>query len=87
MGYDDKRYALQRYNDTNEIHIFECVKKSDDLWYPRTKCVCGQGKRGHFDMLSKNVLDEGAMRLECAKIGRAVCGNCVATLYTTYSDD
>ena len=27
--------------------------------------------------------DESTMRFLCAKVGRKVCGQCVATLYTT----
>jgi len=82
-----KLYTLIKRKDTEELHLFNSdIQESDNKCYrleEHSMCRAMQRNEGE-----KNAIfackDEIETRTESAKIGRAVCGNCIAQLYTTY---
>ena len=92
-------YALIKNKESEEYHIrkYKEVKNciTEKLTYipvsGYTECsehidekFSGELKTEYIDMKFYTYYDESAIRYLCAKIGRCVCGQCVATLYTTY---
>ena len=79
-----KVYTARKRKDTEEIHLFEGTMVA------LNKCTTGDvsacGGMGKSEGVATQFQCKGAKdaRLECARIGRAVCGTCVSTLYTTY---
>lgn len=83
---------------SGEYHIESCEKYlgQDDKYYIRkinTESECGERldsfsrEDEHFNPLknkNQKYFSEKEMRYACASLGRCVCGQCVATLYTTY---
>ena len=80
-------YTLKEHNTTGELHLFKGQITMTD---PELKCTSAQwsecGKMNKNDSAKNKFAcqKEDEARLKCAKIGRAVCGTCVSTLYTTY---
>lgn len=80
-------YTLKQNNDTEELHLFKGHITSPA---PKVKCTSAQWSecgRMNKDDSSGNKFaceEEEAARKKCANLGRAVCGTCVSTLYTTY---
>jgi hypothetical protein len=79
-----KAYTLKKMEDTDELHLFEgtfseepCTSGSNSLCRKMTK----NDSAGNVFMC----YPEDNARIECAKIGRKVCGVCISKLYTTYN--
>lgn len=80
-------YSLIEMKNTGELHLFEsgkslalgvCMKEKDS--------ICGRMTISDKVRIIFECKNEDDARLECAKIGRAVCGTCVSHLYATYDD-
>lgn len=76
-------------NYTGEIHIYQCHYNGRyDAYYAQSTCECSQASwQGGNRLEDSQVYNEKQMRRECAKIGRATCGRCVSTLYTTLTNE
>lgn len=76
--------------DINNMHIVNCMQKSDGTWSVTWACRCGQVKRkGKLwsNCNSSEIIKRATtLRNRVAEIENAgaetVCGRCVATLYT-----
>jgi len=76
-------YTLKMKKDTQEYHLFK-GKMTDKACTSSDTSICEKMSKSES---AKNVFackDENSARIECAKIGREVCGICVSHLYTTY---
>ena len=79
-----KAYTLKQKKETEELHLFE-----GEFSEPGK---CSSGATSICEMMAKadsagNVFackNEDDARIECAKLGRKVCGVCVSHLYATY---
>lgn len=75
-------YSL--YNNDSERHLYKTKRDAEGKCnVPTGRPECGRDLKavaGSYLFLCE---DEGGARTKCAAIGRSVCGNCVATLYTT----
>lgn len=76
-------YTLKKKNDTEEFHLFKgemtekgCTSINISI------CEMMQKKDSEKNIFACKT--ENDARIECAKIGREVCGVCVSNLYTTY---
>ena len=94
----NKYYALHKNNETEEYHIQEYKQiinslTGEKIYKPVSKyCNCSQFRDSSYTSALRMKYTDGklytyygeaAMRFLCAKVGRMVCGQCVATLYTT----
>lgn len=65
-----------------DTHIFEGVM-INGVWQPKTgKSLCGKVDYPAGKAFPQTPLDEDQARKEAARIGRPVCGQCVAALYS-----
>lgn len=92
-------YALVKNTESEEYHLRSYRKVVNDAtkevkYKSISDCSeCGEFidekftgalLKEHVDGKKYTYYDEGGMRFLCAKVGRKVCGKCVATLYTTH---
>lgn len=77
-------FTARKKNDTDEIHLFEGTMQPDGKCHTGARSVCERMARGEGVDMPFQCKDDTVARMECAKLGRAVCGTCVSTLYTTY---
>ncbi|WP_404380981.1 hypothetical protein [Caenispirillum salinarum] len=77
-------YTLKEMAETEELHLFEATPAPDGKCTPKPKSICGAMKKGDSVANKFACKDEDDARMECARIGRDVCGNCVRHLYATY---
>jgi len=81
---DKLAYSFFKFDDTDEIHIFE-GKFTPDNCTAKNSCICGKINRKDDNVqLIIKCLDEDEARNKAAELGRNVCGVCVSNLYTTY---
>ena len=74
-------YTLKQNPTTQEYHLFEATPNADNTCTPAGKSMCkAMDTRKGFKFACK---DEKEAFIECAKLGRAVCGNCMKELYGT----
>ena len=77
-------YSLIRKKNTDELHLFESTKNLDGSCNVKNNSIC---KAMTLDERIENKFScqpEDYSRVECARIGRKVCGICVSHLYETY---
>ena len=78
-------YTLKEDKDSGELHLFETTTDANNnTCTPKRKSIC---KKMIEKNKKKNIFEcrsEAKARIECASIGRRVCGNCVSHLYTSY---
>jgi hypothetical protein len=77
-------YCLKKRQDTEEKHLFKAVSNDDGTCSPENESIC---KKMNLKQKNEKVFScktEIDARLECAKIGRTVCGTCVSHLYESY---
>nr|WP_163503602.1 hypothetical protein [Halomonas socia] len=80
-------YTLKVNEDTGEQHLFKGEMLPRD---PKYKCssqrlsICEKMKKENSSGNKFGCLNEDEARIECAKIGREVCGTCVSHLYASY---
>lgn len=77
-------YTLKQKKNTDELHLFKGDMLDDGGCNSNYKSICQKMNRTESEKNIFQCKDENAARLECAKIGRQVCGICVSHLYTTY---
>ena len=76
-------YSLGK-SSSGEMHLFESRKAADGSCHTtQARSECSKVLRSDAQSWNFTCLSESDARMGCAKIGRSVCGNCVATLYTT----
>ncbi|MDP1978290.1 hypothetical protein [Undibacterium sp.] len=78
-----KAYTLKKDGDTDELHLFEGDMK-DKGCTSAPKSICKKMDRGENAANIFACYDENKARIECAVMGRAVCGVCVSHLYESY---
>lgn len=79
-------YSLIKKKETEELHLFESQKDVLGLCRKKSNSVCKAMNLSEKESILFECLSEKDVRLECAKIGRQVCGNCIKSLYATYSE-
>jgi hypothetical protein len=77
-------YSLKRDRETEELHLFRAVPTEENKCKPEEESICGKMQKSESIENKISCLPENEARLECAKIGRQVCGTCVSNLYSTY---
>lgn len=78
-------YTLMQKRKTEELHLFKGVDAKGNECTVGSKSLCKKMTSGESSKDIFECQDEQAARMECAREGRKVCGNCVSQLYTTYS--
>lgn len=73
-----KRYTLKQ-NHTGQYHLFEATKNSDGSCTSANKSMCT--KMDYIKESKFTCKDENNTFLECAKLKKEVCGNCMQELY------
>lgn len=82
-----KAYTLKRSGKTEELHLFEgdlTPNNKDHKCTSDTKSICEGMLKSDS---SGNVFackTEHDARMECAALGRKVCGVCISHLYASY---
>lgn len=76
------KYLLRRKKTTNEIHIF--ATNSPSLCDAVLMSQCNKISRDETENVHSFCASDSETRMQSANIGRPVCGQCVATLYTDY---
>lgn len=79
-----KTYTLKKHPETGQYHLFEGKMNPPGSEYKCTSesssiCEKMDHVKGHNKFACET--DEAQVRLECAKLGREVCGICVSSLY------
>ncbi|WP_415887532.1 hypothetical protein [Providencia rettgeri] len=79
-----KTYTLKKHPETGQYHLFEGKlnpENSDTKCTSESWSICEKMKwvSGHKGISCET--NEATVRLECAKIGRDVCGACISSLY------
>jgi hypothetical protein len=77
-------YTLKKKRDTNELHLFPGEMKNQDACTSQLKSICEKMTSSESVANRFTCYDEDAARIECAKIGRSVCGICISSLYASY---
>jgi len=75
-------YTLKRIKNTEELHLFKGEFTEEDCTAGQFS-LCGQISKDDSDGNIFACKTEEQARIECAKIGRKVCGTCVSNLYGT----
>ncbi|MDB9702878.1 hypothetical protein OAA86_02135 [Rhodospirillales bacterium] len=80
-------YNLKKQKESEEFHLFKAKYNNKDKCEADPKPICTKMRKGDAAGKDKfSCKNEDEARMECAREGRAVCGNCVIRLYTTYPD-
>lgn len=77
-------YSLKMKKDTKEFHLFRAIPSEDNGCIPENYSICKEMVRTDSSGNMFTCKQENEARIECAKIGRKVCGTCVSHLYETY---
>jgi len=81
---DTVAYTLIQKDETDELHLFEGKYTEPKKCTVTSTSVCRKMVKTEKDRIVFACQNEDEARLECAKLGRKVCGVCVSHLYTTY---
>lgn len=73
-----RRYTLKK-NYTGQYHLFEATLTADGSCTSASKSMCT--KMNYIKESKFTCKDEDTTFLECAKLKREVCGNCMQELY------
>ena len=80
-------FALKKNGDSEEYHLFYAEltqSQPQRKCRPQHKSIC-KGMASSDSTENKFACySEDEARLECARIGREVCGTCVSHLYASY---
>lgn len=79
-----KAYTLKKKKDTKELHIFKGDFTEGKKCNSEASSICNKMIKSESAGNKVACKNASEMRLECAQIGRAVCGSCVSHLYATY---
>lgn len=79
-----KAYTLKQKKETEELHLFEGEFTEPGKCNSGATSICGMMAKVDSARNVFTCLNENDARIECAKIGRKVCGVCVSHLYATY---
>jgi hypothetical protein len=69
---------------TEETHLFKGRFEAGGRCTADRKSICQKMERADSDGRAFACKSDADARVACAKLGRAVCGTCVSSLYTTY---
>jgi len=75
-------YTLKKKKDTGEYHLF-IGKMTAEGCTSREISICGKMNKSESSGNSFGCEEEDSARKKCAKIGKAVCRDCVS-FYTKY---
>ncbi|OEZ90741.1 hypothetical protein [Duganella phyllosphaerae] len=78
-----QHYSLFTLKSTGEYHLFKAHKNFNSECMAERESECGQVLLADTEIASFACEEEESARLKMARIGRKVCGNCVATLYAS----
>ena len=76
-------YTLKKKKGTGEYHLF-LGKMTAEGCTSKEVSVCGRMDRSESAGNSFSCEEEDSARRKCAKIGKAVCSECVNIFYTKY---
>ena len=76
-------YTLKKKKGTGEYHLF-LGKMTAEGCTSKEVSVCGKMDKSESAGNSFACEEEDSARKKCAKIGKAVCGDCVSVFYTRY---
>jgi hypothetical protein len=76
-------YTLKKKKGSGEFHLFE-GKMTAEGCTSKQLSACGKMDKSESAGNEFSCEDEDNARKKCAKIGRAVCNECVSHFYTTY---
>ena len=76
-------YTLKEDNSTGEYHLFKGKFTEENKCTSTQSSICKGMDKSESAANIFSCLDEDEARIECAKIGREVCGTCVSDLYKT----
>jgi hypothetical protein len=77
-------YTLKRKKDTKELHLFKGKSNPDGGCTSGQISICKKMEKSESEGNVFACKDETEARIKCAQEGRAVCGICASSLYTTY---
>lgn len=77
-------YTIKERKDSGEFHLFDGLMQNKDYCSVSSWSLCSSVEENETVSEGIGCLTEDQARIEAAKIGRAVCGNCIKTLYATY---
>jgi hypothetical protein len=78
-------YTLKKEKNTDELHLFRATLNNDNTCTPERTSICKGMELSDSEKNEFTCSSEVNARLQCAKIGRQVCGTCVSHLYSTYN--
>jgi hypothetical protein len=76
-------YTLKKKKGTGEFHLFEGRMTAEGCTSKQLS-VCGKMDKLESSGNEFSCEEEDTARKKCAKIGRAICSECVSHFYTTY---
>jgi hypothetical protein len=76
-------YTLKEKKDTREYHLFKGTFTQNGCT-SKEKSICEKMDKSESIRNVFTCQDEDTTRLNCANIGREVCGICISHLYSTY---
>jgi len=76
-------YTLKRKKGTDEYHLFEGRMTEEGCTSKQTS-VCGKMDKSESAGNEFSCEEEDSARKKCAKIGKAVCLQCISLFYNSY---
>ena len=76
-------YTLKKKKVTGEYHLFEGRMTAEGCTSKQLS-ICGKMDKSDSSGNDFSCEEEDSARKKCAKIGKAVCIDCVNRFYTTY---
>lgn len=76
-------YTLKQKTETYELHLFKGKITSPNGCSSGKLSICEKMQKSESEGNVFTCYDEKRARLQCAEIGRDICGTCVSHLYST----
>jgi len=76
-------FALCKYRETDEYHVFETVKNADKCTYKSSMSICGAVETKDVGNCVAVCTSAKEIQTKAPKIGDTVCGNCMKIIYKT----
>jgi hypothetical protein len=76
-------YTLKKKKGTSEYHLF-LGKMTEEGCTSKDISICGKMNKSESAGNSFACEEEDSARKKCAKIGKAVCSECLSLFYTRY---
>jgi hypothetical protein len=75
-------YILRERKETGELHLFFANTTDKNECQSQQKSICGRMDLEEKSLTIFACQPEDRARFQCAKLGRAICTNCITQLYT-----